>query len=227
MIESACAVCGGVGRRSQNVLWPALVAEWELSPAEAASVDRQQGTTCVDCGSNLRSMVLADAIKDHLGINGPLGPGLAQRSDVRVLEINEAGNLTRHLSSAPGYRYGAYPEIDMQAMPFADGAFDLIVHSDTLEHVHDPLRALAECRRVLAPGGACAFTIPIIPARMNRRRDALPLSFHGNPETTPTDLRVWTEYGADAWTQAAQVGFREVRLRFLDYPDAIAITAVK
>jgi len=39
---------------------------------------------------------------------------------------------------------------------------DLIVHSDTLEHVDDPVAALTECRRIATPSGACCFTIPII-----------------------------------------------------------------
>lgn len=222
-----CPVCGGVERNMQAVLWPELIAEWELSADEAGVIDRQQGCTCAACGSNLRSMALAQAIKTHLDITGPFAGGLAARSDIRMLEINEAGHLTPHLRQLPGYVYGAYPDVDMQAMRFEDESFDLIVHSDTLEHVHDPILGLRECLRVLSPGGACIYTVPIVVGRLNRRRDDLPLSFHGDPATISPDFRVWTEYGADAWTQPAQAGFRDVRLNFVDFPAAVAITARK
>lgn len=46
------------------------------------------------------------------------------------------------------------------ALGYADASFDTIVHSDVLEHVYDHRLALAECRRVLRPGGALLFTVP-------------------------------------------------------------------
>jgi 2-polyprenyl-3-methyl-5-hydroxy-6-metoxy-1,4-benzoquinol methylase len=39
------------------------------------------------------------------------------------------------------------------ALPFDDGAFDAVLNCGVLEHVDEPARALAELRRVLAPGG--------------------------------------------------------------------------
>ena len=38
-------------------------------------------------------------------------------------------------------------------LPFAAGAFHAITFCDVIEHVRDPVATLAECRRVLAPGG--------------------------------------------------------------------------
>ena len=51
---------------------------------------------------------------------------------------------------------------DVQALPFRDGAFDAIKATELLEHVPDVARALAECRRVLRPGGHLVITVPFL-----------------------------------------------------------------
>ena len=45
-------------------------------------------------------------------------------------------------------------------LPFADGAFDLVLAAETAEHVRDLQLFLSEARRVLAPGGELALTTP-------------------------------------------------------------------
>ena len=45
-------------------------------------------------------------------------------------------------------------------LPFADGRFGLITATDVIEHVADDGAALAEMRRVSAPGGALLLTVP-------------------------------------------------------------------
>ena len=191
-----CSVCGGTSFRFKPVLWDELVDAWELSDDERAYVDRQQGECCMDCGSNLRSIALAEAMRQELGMEHWLAPGLAHRRfrKTRVLELNEAGMLSPILARMPGRVFGHYPEVDMQAMPYPSDTFDLVVHSDTLEHVPDPIEALKECRRVLKPGGACCFTVPIIVGRLSRRRDGMPASFHGESATDADDWRVQTEW---------------------------------
>lgn len=47
-----------------------------------------------------------------------------------------------------------------EALPFDDGAFDLIESMDVVEHVGDADRYLAELARVLAPGGAILLATP-------------------------------------------------------------------
>lgn len=45
----------------------------------------------------------------------------------------------------------------VESLPFADGSFDLVASRFSAHHWHDLDRALAEARRVLAPGGVAIF----------------------------------------------------------------------
>lgn len=49
---------------------------------------------------------------------------------------------------------------DALRLPFADGAFDLVVCSEVLEHLPDYQTALDEIDRVTRPGGAVAVSVP-------------------------------------------------------------------
>ena len=49
---------------------------------------------------------------------------------------------------------------DALALPYPDGAFDVVIASEILEHVPDDRGAIAELVRVLRPGGSLAITVP-------------------------------------------------------------------
>jgi SAM-dependent methyltransferase len=53
--------------------------------------------------------------------------------------------------------------MDVQALPFEDGRFDLIISNHVLEHVADPDRALRELRRCLRDGGVLIAQTPYSP----------------------------------------------------------------
>jgi ubiquinone/menaquinone biosynthesis C-methylase UbiE len=146
---------------------------------------------------------------------------------LRVLEINEAGTLTQFLSRLPKHCIGRYPQLDMMRMPYADGSYDLVVHSDTLEHVPEPITALAECYRVLASGGFCVFTVPTIIDRMTRSRTGLAPSYHGDPNVRSADFVVQTEYGCDAWKHLFLAGFQECRMMTPEFPSALAFVGTR
>ncbi len=46
------------------------------------------------------------------------------------------------------------------ALPFADGAFDLVCLFDAIEHIPDDARVMREVARVLAPGGRVFVSVP-------------------------------------------------------------------
>lgn len=224
-----CLVCGGEQFGFHPVLWPELIDDWQLSVAEAAYVDRQQGEHCIVCRANLRSIALAKGILGLFGKNTLLASlvELPEFVHSSVLEVNEAGTLSPYLQKSQFYTYAAYPDVDMHHLPYSDNSFDLVVHSDTLEHVQHPEHALAECRRVLRPGGALCFTVPVIVGRMSRNREGLKKSYHGNSQQSPDDYLVHTEFGADAWTSLFRAGFSDVRIHAVEYPAAIALVGVK
>jgi SAM-dependent methyltransferase len=207
------------------VLWKDLTDQWGLAPDEIHYIDRQQGIHCAACGCNLRTMALAVAIMRSYVFAGTFQAfvGYPEVRELRVLELNEAGELTRFLAGLPHRKLGLYPEVDMTKLPFEDGSFDLVVHSDTLEHVPNPIRGLSECRRVLRSGGLCAFTVPMVVGRLTRSRAGMPASYHGSPSSPQSDYSVQTEYGCDAWTHVMQAGFTECRIVSLEYPSAQAI----
>ena len=63
-----------------------------------------------------------------------------------------SGSGVRWLELAPGWR----------KLPFAAGTLDAVTASSVLEYVADPAGVLAECARVLRPGGALLCTVPSV-----------------------------------------------------------------
>lgn len=51
---------------------------------------------------------------------------------------------------------------NLEKLTFADETFDLFITQDVMEHIFNPGKAFKEIARVLKPGGAHIFTVPII-----------------------------------------------------------------
>ena len=89
------------------------------------------------CGGGGMPLSLAEEARSVVGIDPIDRFGDA---GVRLARERGAGNL--HFALADG-----------MALPFADGAFDLVLSHAVIEHVADAPLYLRECARVLAPGG--------------------------------------------------------------------------
>jgi SAM-dependent methyltransferase len=79
---------------------------------------------------------------------------------------------------------------DMRALPFADGSFDGVLSVQSLEHVPDPARALAEARRVLTPAGLAIF---VTPNRLTFGRPHEVIDPYHHVEFSPPELRALCE----------------------------------
>jgi len=227
LFANSCPVCSGSEFTASKVLWPELVSAWQLALIEEEYINRQQGFHCIKCRTNFRAMALSAAILREYRFEGTLEQFCSSFNETKILEINAAGNLANFLAKLPAHRLIEYPQFDMQELDIESGSFDLVVHSDTLEHVPNPVRALAECRRVLKDNGKCIFTVPIIVDRMTRSRTGLAPSYHGQSGVPANDQLVWSEFGADIWQIVMKAGFSACEILSYEYPAALAVIAKK
>jgi SAM-dependent methyltransferase len=79
--------------------------------------------------------------------------------DVPSLRIARAGIHERR-GRASDKLHGGVLQGDVFHLPFPDGAFDRVICSEVMEHVHDYGAAARELARVLRPGGTLGVTIP-------------------------------------------------------------------
>lgn len=235
-----CVVCGRYGPILYRrwVIPPRLEELWGLSPRLAEALARKESSQCAWCRASLRARRLALVLLETYPVGTPPAPARsvvewARRPDARTLrvaEINLIEGLHAALRGLPGllatdYREepgaGGLASEDLTRLTYPDAAFDLVLTSETLEHVPDLGLALRELHRVLVPGGRHLFTVPLLPgvpetfARTvvlpDGRHDhrAPPLCHPGGDVGYP----VFTEFGADLPDLLRRAGF-EVTIHF-------------
>jgi SAM-dependent methyltransferase len=224
-----CFICGANKFEFQEILWKELISEWELHESEVDYINKQQGLTCSSCKSNLRSITLAKsfliAVNSSKTLNDYSKTIKARR--LNILEVNEAGNLHPSLQNFKKLTFAEYPEVDLHDLPYSNECFDFVIHSDTLEHIENPIVALGQIYRVLKKGGKTIFTTPIIINRLTRSRSGLPKSYHGTSEIIDDGMLVTYEYGADFWKYLAEAGFTDIRIITEMYPAGISFVCTK
>lgn len=81
---------------------------------------------------------------------------------------------------------------DLENQTFDNETFDLVITSDVMEHIYEPVKAFKEIHRTLKPGGAHIFSVPLINKHNKTQRwatkdengDPIFLNepeWHGNP----------------------------------------------
>jgi SAM-dependent methyltransferase len=91
-----------------------------------------------------------------------VGPGLRPRLPLAGTHFADLSRVAVTRLRAGG---GIAVHADTTALPFPDGAFDLVCALDIVEHVADDARVFGELTRVLAPGGNLLLSTPLHAAR--------------------------------------------------------------
>jgi hypothetical protein len=152
---------------------------------------------CVNCKSIPRERALMKTIEDlypnwkNLTIHES-SPGNRGHSK-KLNEQGEKYTASQFFVNEPlGTIVGNYQNEDLEQMTFADESFDIFVTSDVMEHIYNPEKAFKEIHRVLKPGGAHIFSVPLINKHKktqrwaNKGKDGEPEflfepEWHGNP----------------------------------------------
>ena len=92
----------------------------------------------VGCGGG-HLLVYAAGMRPDLRVTG---------LDLSREQVARAKRRLAHVSSRASVRQGSVLDL-----PFADGSFDVVTSVGSIKHWPDQARGLAECARVLAPGG--------------------------------------------------------------------------
>lgn len=114
----------------------------------------------------------------------------------------------------------------LEALTFADASFDLIITQDVMEHILDPAAAFREIARVLRPGGAHIFTVPLVrknePSRPRAVRGSdgqvkylLEPEYHGNPVDEKGSL-VTMDWGYDIVSNIMKTAGMPGNIVFID-----------
>lgn len=114
-------------------------------------------------------------------------------------------------------KFGRLEHQDMQHLSYKDASFDLVLHSDVLEHIPDPFQAMREVHRVLKPGGVCLFSTPIFSNRYENLQTAYlrngePVftgepKYHGDP-LSAKGVPVFHEFGLNLIDDMKALGFK-------------------
>lgn len=106
------------------------------------------------------SAVAADKAVLDFGCNTGYGSRILSEVAGRVVGVDVSAEAIAQAEERYRGRGIEFHLIDGKRLPFDDGAFDLVVSCQVIEHIVDYGLYLGELKRVLAPGGAVVFTTP-------------------------------------------------------------------
>ena len=194
-------------------------------------IDWRESTLCEGCGMTSRQRAMLHHVEGLLRneLAGPRRRVLLleqvtpfhDRLNGRVEGVEVIGSEFVGADAVPGSQHGSYRHENVQDLSFADGALDLVVSNDVLEHVPEPEIAFRELARVLRPGGRAVHTIPFYYLSQSNRQRArlengrpvhlLPPLYHGDP-LSPEGVLVYTDFGWEIVEQLRACGFRNVEV---------------
>lgn len=196
--------------------------------------------TCPRCAMNNRHRAMVHLAAEFLGLTAqsriylteqlsPIYVAMSARYPRLVGSEFLGPDVERGIVNASGIRHE-----DVTRLTFPDASLDAVLTFDVLEHVPDYRKALAECARVLAPGGVLLLSVPFMEnAHETRVRASLTAdgriehhhapAYHGDPVRPGEGVLCFQEFGWDlldslrdaGFTDAAAIAYRNAQFGYL------------
>jgi ubiquinone/menaquinone biosynthesis C-methylase UbiE len=174
---------------------PGLFAEWAPRLLDAAGARRGERLLDVACGTGIVTRTAADRLTPACVVG---------------VDLNEAMlTVARRVRPDLDYRQG-----DAAALPFSGGEFEVAVCQMALMFFPEPLRAVRELARVVAPGGRVALAVPASLELQPAYGPFVAMAVeHAGPESRRL-LGTYFACGDAAWLErlAADAGLTNVRV---------------
>lgn len=217
--------------------WAEPVYKWRTSVGQCPLCGRRPFlsmasspllTRCLSCAATVTGLSLVPVIQNHLGEG-------ASTNDAYELSTYGATLtwLDKHMRSTTKSEYfpdhptgtmvGGVLNQDVQKLTFPDASFDLVTSNQVFEHVPDDVAGYRETYRVLRPGGAMIFSVPLYDTTATVHTAELTngkLVFFGAPEfhdsrnggakSAPV---FWRHSRHDICGRVMQAGFTKVELQ--------------
>lgn len=199
--QGFCPIC------SQNVQFAAKNERFRdsLVCPSCASVPRERALALVlnEKRPNWRALAIHECSPAERGISERLRTDARGYVATHFFEGEPLGSVVREFRNE-----------NLEAQTFADGAFDIVITLDVMEHLFDPASAHREIWRTLRPGGLHLCTFPIskhmaaaLKWRARKNADGsiehlAPEEYHGNP--IGGGVLVTVDYGYDIHKEIAK-----------------------
>lgn len=179
---------------------------------------------CIGCSAGIVQLGIGWALRENFGA--------LRKCD--VCELSSRGALSAYLRRKarsvatseyfadvpPGTLHNGVRCEDVQRLTYATASFDLVTHTEVLEHVPDDARAMAELLRVLRPGGSMIFTVPMHDGEHTveraRQHDGV-IEYLMEPVyhldlLRPEGILAFRDYGLDIVERLREAGFVDARI---------------
>jgi 2-polyprenyl-3-methyl-5-hydroxy-6-metoxy-1,4-benzoquinol methylase len=226
-----CAACGQLVSQCSEDAYHAALAKWDTAAGtlpDARSMRRHASVSRRRLGTLLTALGRRESPARLLDVGCSSGALLLVAREMGFepegVEISpEASDAARRA----GFRVHTGL---LQEGGYADAAFDAITLVELLEHLREPRALLAECRRILRPGGVVMATTPNgaswTAAVMGARWDVFSLNGMGGHVSffNPGSLRLLAER---AGFEVSRLETRQVRLAEKGQLPGVAYRAAK
>jgi SAM-dependent methyltransferase len=202
----------------------AVAFEGDLKYSRGRTVNFRERLVCPNCGFNNRKRFMAHVLRTSRRAAPEATPTYLFEQVTRFfawaresLPGEVVGSEYLGADVPGGTTVEGIRHEDALALSFRDAAFGAIASCDVFEHVPDIDRCLAECARVLAPGGHLIFSIPFYDTPRTRQRAAIrdkqivelvPPEYHANP-VDPQGSLVFYNHGWDILDRCRGAGFAD------------------